>query len=181
MQWQLLLLIHVTHMHESCHTYEWVTYVWVKSHMWMGHVTHTEWRKDLGCLIFISHFPQKSPIIRGSFAENDLQLKASYAFTLLCTSNVSWFLLLLSHVTRVNASWHTYEWVMLHIWMGHVTHMIDLCHTYEWVMSHTWMSHVTHMNELCHTYEWVMSHIWMSHDTHRNESWHTYRWVMAQI
>jgi len=51
---------------------------------------------------------------------------------------------------------------MSHIWMSHVTHMNESCHTYEWVMSHIWMSLVTHMNESCHTYEWVMSHIWMS-------------------
>jgi len=43
--------------------------------------------------------------------------------------------------------------------MSHVTHMNESCHTYEWVMSHIWMSHVTHMNESCHTYGWVMSHI----------------------
>jgi len=30
------------------------------------------------CLIFIGNFPQNIPIISGSFAKNDLQLKASY-------------------------------------------------------------------------------------------------------
>jgi len=34
---------------------------------------------------------------------------------------------------------------------SHVTHMNESRHTYEWVMSHIWMSHVTHMNESCHT------------------------------
>ena len=28
----------------------------------------------LDCLIFIGHFPQKSPVVSGSFAKNDLQL-----------------------------------------------------------------------------------------------------------
>ena len=81
-----------------------------------------------------------------------------------------------SHVTHINESCHTYEWVMSHIWMIHVTHMNRSCHTYEWVvsnervMSHIWMSHVTRMNESCHTYEWVMLHIWI-------ESCHTHECV----
>jgi len=39
---------------------------------------NTGWRRCVGCLIFVGHFLQKSPIIRGSVAGRDLQLKAPY-------------------------------------------------------------------------------------------------------
>ena len=38
------------------------------------HAKHTELRRPIGCLVFTGHFPQKSPIICGSFARKDLQL-----------------------------------------------------------------------------------------------------------
>jgi len=81
----------------------------------------------------------------------------------------------------MNASWHTYEWVMAHIWMSHGTHVNESCHTCEWVMAHIWMSHGTHVNASRHTCAEVMVHIRMSHGTHMNESWYTYKWVMAHI
>ena len=46
----------------------------------------TRWRRHTGCLIFVGHFPQKSPMISGSFAENDQRLKAFYDATPPCTS-----------------------------------------------------------------------------------------------
>jgi len=38
-------------------------------------ITHTGWRRPTKCLISTGHFPQKSPIIRGSFTKSDLQLE----------------------------------------------------------------------------------------------------------
>jgi len=35
----------------------------------------TGWRKPIGCLIIIGHFPQKSPIISSSYSKKDLQLR----------------------------------------------------------------------------------------------------------
>jgi len=44
----------------------------------VAHIPYTEWQRPMGCLIFTGHFPQKSLIISGPFAKNDLQLKAFY-------------------------------------------------------------------------------------------------------
>ena len=48
-------------------------------------ISDTGWRRPICCLIFIGHFPPKSPMIRCSFAANDLQLKASYGSLPPCT------------------------------------------------------------------------------------------------
>ena len=77
-----------------------------------------------------------------------------------------WYVvLLMSHVTHMNGSCHTYEWVMLHIRMSHVT--------YEWVMPHIRISHETHTNESCHA---DMS--WTSHVNCKNESCYVHKCVM---
>ena len=47
----------------------------------------TGWRRLIGSLMLIGHFPRKWPIFSGSFAENDHQLRGPYESSPPCTSD----------------------------------------------------------------------------------------------
>jgi len=51
-----------------------------------GKARDTGWRIGIGCLIFVGHLPQKSPILSGSFAERDPQLEACCSSSPPCNS-----------------------------------------------------------------------------------------------
>jgi len=108
----------------------------------------------------------------------------------------------MSHVTHMNESCRTHEWVMSHTWMSHfpmyecfIWHTCKVLLTYQWVMSHShvthigmshvthiWMSHVTHIRVshfihkrvMSHKHEWVKSHTWGMCCTRISETLTTY-------
>jgi len=55
----------------------------------ISRTTVTGWRRLIGSLIFIGHFPQNWHIFSGSFVENDLQLRGSSESSPLCTCTTS--------------------------------------------------------------------------------------------
>jgi len=77
--------------------------------------------------MFIGHFPQKGPIISGSFAKKDLQLKASYGSTPPCT-----YVCVESGCRgEIQPSLHrdTLATHLQHAWNTAATHLQHICNT----------------------------------------------------
>jgi len=94
-----------------------------------------------------------------------------------------------SHVSQVNESCFSSEWVMsnvnesvrvhesCNIWMSHVSQGNEAC---EWVMSHKGVTHVSQVSASCPASEWVMSRKWVSHVPQVSESCPASEWVMSR-
>jgi len=143
-------------MHESCHTYEWVT-----SHIWMSHVTRLWW-------------------IRVDSVEHVFQMCLRHVTHMkeTCHTQES----IASRIwTRMNTSRHVYEKgihksrsVMSRVWMSHVTHMDGSCHMCACTFTYMhlcikWGVIVTYVHaHMIHAHKWhseshMCMRIWLMH------------------
>jgi len=164
---------HVTHIDESCHTYERVT-----SHIWMSLVTHMK----ESCHTYTCEWIMSLLFHTEAFLEA-LHHHVIWRHLGPLESSVIWKKKRREHEKR---------------WISHATHMNESCHTCHlttsraaWILHYLkknqekWMSHAIQMNESCHTYHlttsravWILHHLLkktkrISHATIMNESCHT--------
>ena len=185
------LYIGVTHMNESRHTWMChVTHEWVTSHMnvssctyelhtWMC-ITCSNQRSSLHFATHMDDSPHTHEWVVLHMNESRRTHKSRHITDMNESCHTHGCVMSqigVSLVTRMNGSYHRFQWVILvagcsecgfafpHTWMMRITHKVPSCYRHqrgtrqrlERVTSQTRMGHVIDMNESRHTRECVMS------------------------
>jgi len=144
---------HVSHMHESCLTYEWVV-----SHIWMSHVSHMnescltyEWVMSHICMSHVLHM-------------NESRLVYECVMSHIWKTHVTYERVMVVCVIG-RASW-VCSWLWGWLWglcmndyedKHSCTHLIRTSSCETWLIRTSSLSYVM---MTCHTHEWVVCHVW---------------------
>jgi len=88
-------------------------------------------------------------------------------------SNIWWA----CHVTHTNEPWHTYEWVMSHIWMSHDSRIIRCIDMWHMTALDVWRNLFVCVMWLIHMSDMTHSHVW--HDSFICVTWLIYMFDMT--
>ena len=108
------------------------------------------------CLIFMGYFPQKSRMINGSFAKNDLQLKTSAGSSPPCIMCVYPHAHTQTYMTN---SYRKYEWVMTHISMCSQKYVLLIVFILTHTHKHLWKTGIAQVWMRCDTHIYVLTEI----------------------
>jgi len=125
--------------------------------------------------MFIGHFPQKSHIISGSFAENDLRLEAFYGSSPLCIIIFLFHMKRKIFATSLCPMWNNNVLVMCTMLMFHMgTHML-VWYTLYWCF--TWVHTCWCDIVVSHGYTHVGVILWFHMGTHMLVWYCGFTWV----
>jgi len=186
---------HVTHVKESCRTYERsISHLYVReTHMcdiyrikmsasvtvtniWMSHVTHINQSCHTYGLVMSLMWMSHVTHVKESCHTYERSISISSCEKHICVIYTA------PKCRRVPQS-RTYEWDMPHVWMNHVTHVKESCHIYERSISHSnvWDSHMCDVYYTEMSASVIVTNIWMSHVTHTNDSYHICEEVLSHM